>query len=588
MGTATLTTQADGYLQGHESCQSLAWFIAAGHLQTPSAVLKGPLRCCALATRSVGRQFSSGGAARNDFVFCLKLDVPFVPNLIHHCCVTDPAELQPPLPPPHRYLAIFYNVASEHTRRKMDGQEVIPSEPAAVENIENLENPDKLESDDHHIDTSNIVHGKRKRPDEEAQNKDEDDDSDSDYADEMPSLVAPMTKSQLKKLKRRKLWEDNKAERRLKRKDKRHQRQARRRVAREEEIAAAIAEGREPVLPGDNQRTRPRSRVPVAVIVDCQFEKYMNEAELLSMSNQVTRCYSDNKTAQHPVHLYVSSFGGYVKERNETVLNNQHLKWKGIHLCENDFVEVAGNAKEAMAGSNGGEMIDLLQQGSSAESVSLAPPASSNNKKAQFAPTPEPEAEDVDKSIVYLTADSPYTLDRLEPNTTYVIGGIIDKNREKGLCYRIAREKKVRTAKLPIGEYMVLQHRHVLATNHVLEIMLKWLETGDWGSAFMHVIPTRKGGKLKTGEGTPSENVEEVGESREDITTQDDVPVKEMGQLDAQNSTPTSNDVVEVEGDNAQEGLVKNALDEPRWSAPPLELRAAEEEKENPDNTMTS
>lgn len=463
----------------------------------------------------------------------------------------------------------------------MDAQEALPSESAGVESF------DEVESDDH-IDTSNIVHGKRKRPAEDAQNKDEDDDSDSDYVDHGPDDIATMTKNQLKKLKRRKLWEDNKADRRLKRKDKRHKRQARKRAARDEELAAAIAEGREPVLAGDRRRAQPRSSVPVAVIIDCQFEKYMNEAELLSMSNQVTRCYSDNKTAQHPVHLYVSSFGGYLKERNETVLNNQHLKWKGIRLCENDFVEIAGYAKEAMAGSNGGEMIDLLQQGSSAESVSLAPPVLSNNKKAQFAPTPEPEAEDVDKSIVYLTADSPYTLDRLEPNTTYVIGGIIDKNREKGLCYRIAREKKVRTAKLPIGEYMILQHRHVLATNHVLEIMLRWLETGDWGTAFMHVIPTRKGGKLKTGEGTPAENIEEVSESRENITTQDNVLGKETTQLEAQNLTETPNDVAEVEGDNAQEGLAKNSLDESRWSAPPLEPRTANEEKENPDTTMTS
>ena len=34
--------------------------------------------------------------------------------------------------------------------------------------------------------------------------------------------------------------------------------------------------------------------------------------------------------------------------------------------------------------------------------------------------------------------------------------------------------------------------RHVLTVNQVLEIMLRWLEKGDWEKAFMDVIPKRK------------------------------------------------------------------------------------------------
>lgn len=37
----------------------------------------------------------------------------------------------------------------------------------------------------------------------------------------------------------------------------------------------------------------------------------------------------------------------------------------------------------------------------------------------------------------------------------------------------------------------------MLAPNHVNEIMLKWLECGNWGDAFMQVIPRRKGGVLR-------------------------------------------------------------------------------------------
>jgi tRNA (guanine9-N1)-methyltransferase len=116
------------------------------------------------------------------------------------------------------------------------------------------------------------------------------------------------------------------------------------------------------------------------------------------------------------------------------------------------------------------------------------PPENTSAKERQ--PTAEP-------SIVYLTSDSPHTLSSLSPNTSYIIGGIVDKNRHKGLCYRRACERGIPTAKLPIGEYMTMQSRSVLAVNHVVEIMLKWLETGDWGEAFLDVIPKRKEAKLR-------------------------------------------------------------------------------------------
>ncbi|KAI1359158.1 tRNA-methyltransferase-domain-containing protein [Xylaria arbuscula] len=397
----------------------------------------------------------------------------------------------------------------------------------------------------------------------------------------------PLSKNQQKKLKRQRLWEEGREGRRLRRIDKRHDRQARRRAEKEEEIAAAQAEGRQPVLRGDRKRHRSMTgcQVPIGIIIDCQFEKYMNDAELISLSSQVTRCYSDNRGALHPAHLYISSYGGHLKERNETILKNHHLKWKNIHFFEGDFVEAAKDAKDRMMGPQGGQVIDLLKQSSTDEKASI------ESSAPKPTPVPEPEGEDVDKSIFYLTADSPYTLERLEPNTCYVIGGIIDKNREKGLCYKVARGKKVRTAKLPIGEYMILQHRHVLATNHVLEIMLKWLETGDWGKAFMEIIPKRREGKLKTNEDTPTETPEaEVVDENGDNKVDDETQQADGAQTDAQvtSTTQNGNDTMEVEGDNAEDGLAKNSLDEPRWSAPPLELETAAEEKEKPADIASS
>lgn len=59
-------------------------------------------------------------------------------------------------------------------------------------------------------------------------------------------------------------------------------------------------------------------------------------------------------------------------------------------------------------------------------------------------------------SLVYLTADAPEQIDTLERDCMYVVGGIVDRNRYPQLCYNKAQELGVRTAKLPIGEYLKL------------------------------------------------------------------------------------------------------------------------------------
>ncbi|KAI0828805.1 hypothetical protein F5Y06DRAFT_221591 [Hypoxylon sp. FL0890] len=339
-------------------------------------------------------------------------------------------------------------------------------------------------------------------------------DAEIDVQTDAPTL----SKNQLRKLKRQKIWEEKKKAKKEERKKKRHDKKERKQLEREAEIAAATIEGREPILQEKPQR-EPAIKVPVTIIIDCQYEKYMMEKELVSLGNQVTRCYSDNRNAKHPVHMFISSYGGQMKERNETVLKNQHENWKNIRFVEGDFVEAAAQAKTLMNETGEDQLIDVLVQGKEGDSISLSKPSEDSKKKQKTALAPEPEADDVDKSIVYLTADSPYTIDRLEPNTCYVIGGLIDKNREKGLCYKIARQRNVRTAKLPIGDFMVMTSRHVLATNHVMEIMLHWLETGDWRAAFMKAIPQRKGGKLKEDTSTP-----EVGEEKQEEATRDTQP----------------------------------------------------------------
>ncbi|KAK2049708.1 hypothetical protein LZ31DRAFT_549270 [Colletotrichum somersetense] len=318
-----------------------------------------------------------------------------------------------------------------------------------------------------------------------------------------------ISKNQLRKMKRKAAWEDGREDRKRKRKEKRHDRQ----VARREQIAAALAEaeakGIDPasvVIPPKRKTPKqPPVQVPIALILDCDFEKYMLEKELVSLASQITRSYSDNRAARYRAHLYVSSYGGQLKERFETTLGGQHTHWKGVTLVEGDFVEASKAADELMRGPRGGQVIDLLKP-TGKDGAAKKPAVFMDAVGSAPTPDPEPEPADDLKNIVYLSSDSVNTLDRLEPNTSYVIGGLVDRNREKGLCHRRAREMGIRTAKLPIGEYMNLSSRRVLATNHVVEIMLKWLETGSWAEAFLSVIPKRKEAKLKEQGGADAAN----------------------------------------------------------------------------------
>ncbi|CAG7556596.1 unnamed protein product [Fusarium equiseti] len=335
----------------------------------------------------------------------------------------------------------------------------------------------------------------------------------------------PMSKNALKRLRKQQQWEAGKEDRKQKRRDSRIARKVRKR----EERDALIAQGIDPYA---NKHQKPPSvDVPISLIFDCDFEQYMREKEIISLGSQITRSYSENKNARYRTNIYVSNWTGKLAERFHQILDDKHKNWKGIDFVEGDFIECAEKAREKMKGD---QMIEPLQR-----SLTEKSPWTRDEKDPLPLPDPEPEPRPEYSDIVYLSSDSPYTLERLEPNTSYVIGGLVDKNREKGLCYKRARAHGIRTARLPIGQYMVMQSRAVLTTNHVVEIMLKWLEYENWGDAFMSVIPKRKGGQLKQQEGASGETQEAEGvEVEENEEENEDIRDPDAEEASSEQSTP--------------------------------------------------
>ncbi|KTW31563.1 hypothetical protein T552_00201 [Pneumocystis carinii B80] len=241
-----------------------------------------------------------------------------------------------------------------------------------------------------------------------------------------------LSKRSIKRRLKKKKWEETKAERRKYKKE-------RDKIKKLEKYKKYEESGVHPIKFKKNQ-------IPsgIKVIIDCSFDDKMIDKEIVSLSSQLTRCYSDNRRCTYPVELYVTSFGGRLAERMKTVLKSQYMSWRGIEFFDESYDSLYG--KEGF-------------------------------RKEDF---------------IYLTADSENTIHELNENKIYIIGGLIDKNRYKNLCLDKAKSQDIYTAQLPIENYIKMASRKVLTVNQVLEIMHQWMETKDWEKAFLNVIPSRK------------------------------------------------------------------------------------------------
>ena len=289
----------------------------------------------------------------------------------------------------------------------------------------------------------------------------------------------PLSKNRLKKLKRDEAWEAGRDARKEKRKLKLKTKREKKREGHEASINSNVpghsVSGQ--IVEEIRPKSRPRScQMPVTFLIDCGYDDLMADNERKSLAAQVTRCYSENRRAPYRAHIGISSFHGPLKELFDGLLGGGYRSWKGFHFLVEEFGEAAEQAKTWMKGDQGEELGGVLHR---------------------FGSSPSDEDVTKEGEVVYLTSDSPNTLSVLQPHSVYILGGLVDHNRHKGICHKTAMAKGVRTAKLPIGDFMQMNSRFVLTVNQVLEILLRWLDVGDWGLAFLDVIPKRKGGVLK-------------------------------------------------------------------------------------------
>eukprot|EP00898_Chlorokybus_atmophyticus_P006699 jgi/Chlat1/702/Chrsp104S01285 len=242
---------------------------------------------------------------------------------------------------------------------------------------------------------------------------------------------APLSKNARKKMeKRARMLEyvkakkvEKKAAKRSEREDKRQQSAAYLDALTEEERQAEIAKRKESKQ-GRIAKQRERRENKQRALQEGQ------SIEVRSLTQQLIYCYAANSRASTPCKLCFTSVKGVMAERFDRIPGVKH--WPVVRE-EQSYMDVYSERKE---------------------------------------------------DLVYLTADSPNTMNELDPKKAYIIGGI-------HVTLEKAQSQNIATAKLPIDPTL-LKTSSVLTVNHVLEILLNWLDCRSWPEAVARSVPSRK------------------------------------------------------------------------------------------------
>lgn len=185
------------------------------------------------------------------------------------------------------------------------------------------------------------------------------------------------------------------------------------------------------------QKTSPR------IAIDLDYQSYMRENELSSLSQQVMYCYGAQRRALHPLRLCLFGVTGVLKDKLAKI--SGFNEWP----------------------------IERFEQ-----TIDVANDTCSDLKYPS------------DK-IIYLTADSDVELTSLKSDEMYVIGGIVDRNRYKCLALNRANELGYKHAKLPLSLIKFCGSR-VLTVNSVMDLLIQFHDTDDWKVAIERSVPVRK------------------------------------------------------------------------------------------------
>jgi len=183
------------------------------------------------------------------------------------------------------------------------------------------------------------------------------------------------------------------------------------------------------------------------VLIDCEWEEALTPREISSLVQQIMYCYGSNKRADAPLNVVLTGIKDDGPQRKQLDRINGFDSWVGFRCESKPYSTVYPDFQQ----------------------------------------------------LVYLTADADDVLTSLDSESVYIIGGMVDHNRLKGVTAQKASDQGIRTCRLPLGPNQgqpSLRLRNgfsnVLTVNHVVDVLLEFHRTGDWEKALIHGIPERK------------------------------------------------------------------------------------------------
>lgn len=280
--------------------------------------------------------------------------------------------------------------------------------------------------------------------------------------------IQKLSKNQIKKQKKQEEWEKKRYEIKKYKKEKKKEKKRIKREQKEEQEKLNPSKEKEinstnieniKDIPFKTRKEikdefKQKCRNGVRVVIDCDFEHLMNDASNKSMVRQIIYLYCANKRSKNPFRLILYGVG---KKILEGIKISDFNNWIGIEVyLKEDYPSFETFIKEILYKDDKREMTDIK-----------------NN-------------------IYYLSADSENNIDTIDDDATYIIGGIVDRNKYKNLTLNKAKQFDINHGKFPIGNYLKLNSSQVLTTNHTFQILNEYSIRHDWKEAFISVIPKRK------------------------------------------------------------------------------------------------
>lgn len=192
----------------------------------------------------------------------------------------------------------------------------------------------------------------------------------------------------------------------------------------------------EEILPNRLHRAILRNEPPL--IFDCGFCEEMNKREIMTTAKQIKYSYLYNRNSLKPFVMHLCNM-------NKNSLLWYQLKQQIPNIDKLPWKVYSEDASEIFSTEN----------------------------------------------LVYLSPDANNVMEKFDVNDKYIVGGIVDRNRQGALTFAKSKKLNIRALRLPLDKYIRFHRHKNLSLDTMTKILLEVKQSQNWLKAFKH-IPSRK------------------------------------------------------------------------------------------------